>query len=403
MRDLLNKWFDLWLPPDSGLSQRAKFVSAGGAFLGMALVASASAALLPAAWPVLVASMGASAVILFAAPSSPMARPWALMGGHLISAVVGVTCAQWIHDPVVGGAAAVALAIFVMHQLRCLHPPGGATALVAVIGGPAIHALGYAYVLAPIGINAVLMLVGSVVFLRLSRRRTFVDQGRADQEWGNQEASAADAWDGSRTPFDEDDLRYALQSMDTFVDISREDLSKIYTLATLHAQANRLAGLRCGDLMSTDVLSAEFATELEEAWAWFRERGISAVPVVNPARRVIGIVTVTDFFHHADHSVREESLTERLKRFVRRTPGFHAEKAEVVGQIMTAPVVTVREDDPVTGLFDVFTEGRFHHLPVVDADGRLVGMLTRDDLLAALAPVLPDVTARPEPAFAGAR
>lgn len=76
--------------------------------------------------PWLVAPIGASAVLVFGVPASPLAQPWAVVGGNTLSAMVGIACANWIGDPAVAGAVAVSLAIALMFSLRCLHPPGGA-------------------------------------------------------------------------------------------------------------------------------------------------------------------------------------------------------------------------------------------------------------------------------------
>jgi CBS-domain-containing membrane protein len=112
----------------------------------------------------LVASMGASAVLLFAVPHGPLSQPWPLLGGHLLSAAVGVACAKLIAQPLLAAPTAVALAIGVMHYLRCIHPPGGATALSAVVGGEAVHRLGFEYLLTPVLINVLVILLVAVVF-----------------------------------------------------------------------------------------------------------------------------------------------------------------------------------------------------------------------------------------------
>ncbi|EIJ33397.1 HPP family protein [Thiothrix nivea] len=112
----------------------------------------------------LVASMGASAVLLFAVPHGPLSQPWPVLGGHGISALIGITCANLIHDPILAAGLAVALAIGAMHYLNCIHPPGGATALSAVIGGEAVHQLGYQYLLTPVMLNAVTILLIAVLF-----------------------------------------------------------------------------------------------------------------------------------------------------------------------------------------------------------------------------------------------
>ncbi len=117
----------------------------------------------------LVASMGASAVLLFSAPRAPLSQPWNLLAGQVSSAVVGVSCAQGLGTGWVSAAAAVAGAIVVMEMLDCTHPPGGATALSAVVGGPAVTDLGYQFVITPVAINSVLILSWALVFHRPKR------------------------------------------------------------------------------------------------------------------------------------------------------------------------------------------------------------------------------------------
>ncbi|HSH54714.1 MAG TPA: HPP family protein, partial [Methylotenera sp.] len=120
--------------------------------------------------PLLVAPIGASAVLLFAVPSSPLAQPWSIVGGNMIAAIIGVTCALWVHDLILAAALAVSISIAAMFALRCLHPPSGAVALTAVLGGSAIHAQGYSFVFFPIGINSLLLLLVAIVFNNLTRR-----------------------------------------------------------------------------------------------------------------------------------------------------------------------------------------------------------------------------------------
>lgn len=132
-----------------------------GAFLGIGAVALVGAWLLAGTDVLLViGSLGASAVLIYGAPRSPLAQPRNLLGGHLLSAAVGVLCYQLIPPlPGLAEAVAVATAIALMHLTRTLHPPGGATALIAVIGSEQLHAMGWLYVLAPAGLGAVILLV----------------------------------------------------------------------------------------------------------------------------------------------------------------------------------------------------------------------------------------------------
>ena len=112
----------------------------------------------------LIASMGSSAVLLFAVPHGPLSQPWPVLGGHLVGAAVGVACARHIDNPLFAAALAVGLTIAAMHYLGCLHPPGGATALGAVAGGEAVHALGWQFVLTPVLLNALAVLAVAWLF-----------------------------------------------------------------------------------------------------------------------------------------------------------------------------------------------------------------------------------------------
>src|SRR5689334_23909736 len=133
MRSLL-RWVVPETPP---VSERERLRAATGALLGILLtgmlghLALGADAILPA----IVAPMGASAVLLFAVPASPLAQPWSIIGGNTISAIMGVAAASAIHDPIIATGVGVSLAIAAMSFTRCLHPPGGAAALTAVLGG----------------------------------------------------------------------------------------------------------------------------------------------------------------------------------------------------------------------------------------------------------------------------
>ncbi|MDH5612941.1 MAG: HPP family protein [Gammaproteobacteria bacterium] len=121
----------------------------------------------------LVGSFGASAVLVYGAPNSPLAQPRNLIGGHVFSALIGVSCSLYIAVPVLAAALAVSLSIAVMHLTKTLHAPGGATALIAVIGGQNIHDLGYWYVLTPITSGAVVMLLVALIVNNLSPHRHY--------------------------------------------------------------------------------------------------------------------------------------------------------------------------------------------------------------------------------------
>lgn len=168
-----------------------------------------------------VSSIGASAVLLFAVPHGALSQPWPFMVGHLISAGIGISFYQQFGASFMTGAMAVGVSIIVMHYLGCLHPPGGSTALFCVVGGSSIHAMGYAFLLYPLLINLLAMLVLALVinngfywrryplFLNASVRNESNEQHR----------------------FDIEDLYHVLEEEDIFIDVSAEELMHIYNAA----------------------------------------------------------------------------------------------------------------------------------------------------------------------------
>ncbi|MEJ2179465.1 MAG: HPP family protein, partial [Gammaproteobacteria bacterium] len=154
-------------------SHAEKWVSAVGGFTGIILTLVICQYILGSDAYIVVASLGASAVLVFALPHVSVSQPWSLVGGQVVSAIVGVTCAMLIVDTSLAASVAVGGSILAMYYLRCVHPPGGATALAAVIGGPNIHALGYQYVGAPIFINAMLLLLLAITINFLFKWRRY--------------------------------------------------------------------------------------------------------------------------------------------------------------------------------------------------------------------------------------
>lgn len=146
-----------------------------GAFLGIAAVALFGQRFFPGTDNLLlIGSFGASAVLLYGAPRSPLAQPRNLVGGHLVSAAVGVLCFQLLSSwPGLAEAMAVATAIAVMHLTRSLHPPGGATALIAVVGSQRIHDLGFLYLLAPVGVGVLILLLVALLVNNLCPNRRY--------------------------------------------------------------------------------------------------------------------------------------------------------------------------------------------------------------------------------------
>jgi CBS-domain-containing membrane protein len=146
-----------------------------GAFIGIAAVALVQAHVFDGTDLILmIGSFGASAVLVYGAIKSPLAQPRNLVGGHFLSALVGVAAFKIFQgQPVLAAAAAVATAIAVMLATKTLHPPGGATALIAVIGGEKVHALGFLYAVIPAAAGAAILLIVALLFNNIPKNRRY--------------------------------------------------------------------------------------------------------------------------------------------------------------------------------------------------------------------------------------
>lgn len=359
-------WLRGFMPPSGTVNRVERTRRCVGALFGLFMTGLLThltvGESLGAAW--LIAPMGASSVLLFGAPDSPLAQPWAIIGGNICAAIVGVTCGKLVPDPLLGAALAGSLAIGGMFWLRCLHAPSGAVALTAVLGGPAIHAMGYHFVLMPVALNSILLLIAALLYHNVTGRR--YPQGVPAQTGGSSKGSSkhatSDAPPTSRLGFSADDLDAVLKTYNEVIDISRADLQTILTQTEMLAYQRRFGAITCGSVMSRDLVSAEFGTTLDAAWALMRQHKLSALPVIDRARRVIGIVTKTDFLMHAD-----------LDRHT-----------DIVGKIMTTDVKLASVETPVVEVVPAMSDAGLHQLPVIDAERRLVGILTQSDMIAAL-------------------
>lgn len=366
------------LPQTTAVSGRERARAAISAFLGLLVTGMAGMFVAggPLWMPALVAPMGASAVLLFAIPTSPLAQPWSILGGNLVAAVVGVSVAKLVGHPYLASALAVGIAIGLMMSLRCLHPPSGAIALTAVLGGDAIRGLGYDFVLWPVLGNSLLMVVAALVFNNLLGRayphRTRPAPAHA----------TADPPPAARVGFERADLDAVLASDDEMLDIDRDELEDILRRTELRSLRRRSGHTDCGRVMSRDVIAIRPDQPVTEAFRRLREHHIKALPVTDVDARVVGIVTLTDLVSRASWTPERNSmgLGRRLAAALSGAP----RPGGAVRDIMTAPVKTVRPDDWIADAILLFAQEGLHHLPVTDGDGRLVGILSQSDILVAM-------------------
>lgn len=363
--------FRLFRPILAGATLRERLIACLGALVGITLTGLICGLVFGQGphIPLIVAPMGASAVLLFAVPASPLAQPWSIIGGNTISAVMGVLAAHFIPNPVVAIGVGVSLAIAAMSLTRCLHPPGGAAALTALIGGPAVTSAGFLFPLFPVCVNSVILVALGVAFHRLSRRNyPHVPVPAPVNTHGTGDLPAP-----LRVGFRPEDVDAALVELHETLDIDRADLDRLLRQVELHALVRSQGEPTCGAVMSRDVVTIGLDGSIARARDLLIGHNIRMLPVVDGSGRLAGTLGLRELTLHGDGGI-----------------------AQVMSEAQTAG-----PDEPVVALAASLSDGRTHAVVVVDAERRILGIITQTDLLATLTRLLSaKALARPDPVAA---
>jgi CBS domain-containing membrane protein len=340
-------------PRMEGANLRERSIACLGALIGIGGAGAISGWTMGAEhWPLLVAPLGASAVLLFAVPASPLAQPWSIIGGNIISALVGIAVAHLVPDKAIAAALAVALAIAVMSLLRCLHPPGGAASLLCVLGGPAAASWSFGFAFVPVALNSILLVILGLIFHRFS-----------GLSYPHRAKVVTAATHGTsnlppqlRVELTEADIDAARAEGGDPLDIARDDLHRIVRRAELSALERTTRVPRCADIMSRDVLRIRDDAAWSEAHALLLAHDLRILPVVDAGNRVAGIVELQE----SGHAVTS------------------------VSEVME-DAVTALPDDSLLRLIDPLSDGHHHAVLITDGTGRLMGLVTQTDMIVALA------------------
>jgi CBS domain-containing membrane protein len=297
-------------------------------------------------YPWLVAPVGASAVLVFAVPTSPLAQPWAVIGGNVFSALAGLAIGARVGDPLLAAALAVGLAIMIMSLLRCLHPPGGAvalmTALLANTGAPLTFAF------APVGLNSVFLVMAGWIFHRFSGHSYPHLPPPAPVNIHETSDPAPLARD-----LETDDIASALAESHEAYDIERSDLEILLRAAEGRRLSRRLAPITCAEIMSREVLCIEQGMTVAQARKTFVLRALWRAPVIDSQGVVVGILT----------------------------PIGLAMEGTNVSAVMSG-ATCVAPGDLALDLIVRLADGLTHEAVVLDAGRRPIGLITQTDLLA---------------------
>lgn len=325
----------------------------------------------------LIAPFGASSVLLFAVPNSPLAQPWSVIVGNTVAALVGVAVCLVVPDPTARIALAVGGSILVMLLCRAAHPPAGAVAMTAAMNPEAVQHLGFWFALAPVALGSAALVALAIPYARLTGRhypfRQFDDpnsHGTADPEpaerLGLTEAELSDLLDRYRQSFN----------------LGVEDLVRLIAAAELQAAGHRTGALTAGEIMSRNLVTVPPEAPLLTVADLFRQHRFTSLPVVTGGGRYLGVI----FQIHLITRVRAAAFQTHFgfagafRALLRAGPN----PPVTAEGIMDTNLPCAQADTPIAALLPMMADGNVDAVPVL-ADARIVGIVTRSDLIAALA------------------
>jgi CBS domain-containing membrane protein len=350
-RKVWSRYYNMYVAAPPGPGAKDRLIAVAGAILGIVATGLLCGILAGtgAAHPLLVAPMGASAVLLFAVPASPLAQPWSILGGNTLSAIIGISVALVVPNGTLAAGLAVGGAIALMSLARCLHPPGGALALSAVLGGAAntMHPLLFA--LYPVGLNSLLLILAGMAFHRMS--------GHAYPHKTMPLANLHDTEDAAplnRSGIQLADLDAALESLGETLDVTRDDLQDVFKSAEVMAARRQSGQLTCQDIMSKDVIAIPGTATISQAHDLLRARHLRALPVVDATRRLLGVISWADM-----------------------------DGSGPLAQDIMSPADTAHPETLANTLLELMANGEAHEIIIVDQHQLLLGVVTQTDMIAA--------------------
>lgn len=326
----------------------------------------------------LIAPVGASVVILFVQPHSPVAQPRSVIISYFFATLIGLLCVSVVPNIVLAAAIGVAVTVWLMIRFNCIHPPGGALVLLIVMGGAGTLAQ-MSLTASLVAFNVFFLILFTWLINTWLLGRPYPYSVTAEEV---QTHHTRDAVPMLRGGLDHTDLASAVTALNTFVDMQEDELVKLYNLAVDHA-FERHIGLTCADVMSRDVISVRTDTHIDIAWNRLRHHRVKALPVLDQADKLVGILSTADFLRQMDDTTAA-GLAMQLQGMLRRMPGAKPKKATLVGQIMTSEVACARLDTSVITLIHLMVEKNLPHIPVIDEERKVLGVVTQTDTLVAL-------------------
>ena len=332
-----------------------------GALLGISMcgLMASAAGVLGVSSLHLVAPLGATAVLVFCVPNSPLAQPWSAVVGNVTAALVALLAIRFVPSPWSAGVA-VCAAIVAMMFLRALHPPGGAVALLTALDpAPALEA-GPLFALMPVGLTTAALVLTAVIYNRSTGR-----------VYPFRQPDTMDAGEpGLRLGLSSDQLGALLDRFNQSANLGVADLGRLLAAAEAEAAQHRFDGTTCADVMTTALITVRPDTSLPEAARLFRSHAIKSLPVVDDEMRLRGILLQADLL---DTVAAQDRPVAWKQRSPRRT----------ASDVMRVADRAVAHDMPVGALLNRLAAQGSEVVPVM-RDDRLAGILTRSDIIRLL-------------------
>lgn len=355
------------------------FRSSFGLLVGMALLAIV---LQPTAQAfsetlVMIAPFGASAVLLFALPNSPLAQPFSAVFGNMISAFVGVALLHLTRDALSLAVLAPPLAVLAMQLTRSLHPPGGAVALTVALAPDRALALGWLYPILPVALGTLILVVIASFYGSLTGRRYPFRQPAGGTETAKEDIPPLDRIGVSRL-----ELAQLLQDFRQSANIGVEDLARLIAATDILAASHQTDRLPLSEIMSRDLVTVAPQTSLHQVAEIFRQRGFTSLPVVSQEGQYLGVI----FQIHLIRKGLEEAQrsASRFSRAMGRLMNRDLARVPTAADVMDQDLPSLPPDAALEAALPLLARGPNDAVPILE-DGRILGIVTRTDLIAALA------------------
>ncbi len=328
-----------------------------GAGTGIAVLAAAALAIATdAATVLLIAPFGASAVLVFAAPNSPLAQPWSAVVGNTVAALSALIVIHFIAAPLIAIPLSVGAAVLAMALARATHPPGGAVALTISLAAAHGTPPGWSFALIPVALGTALLVIAGIAWARLTGRRYPFRQ--FNEVNANRTHDRAPS---ERLGLDQVDLTDILSRYRQSLNLGVEDLARLIAAAEVQAAANRSTIRTTAEIMSRDLITVLPDTPRDRVADLFLRHGFTSLPVVDAAGHYQGVIFQLQLIAHPD------------------TTG-----AQTAAALMTTDLPTVPPQAPVSALLSPLAIDGTDAVPVLDGPA-IVGIVTQTDLIAALA------------------